>query len=184
MAPVPVCTGAAQQLPQPAPPDSLEPPSLPVAREQLAGTAFGCSTKTWVFLSDLCQIGRLEPLSTLLSRGPAADVTVALTLEDVEMLQRHYPYELTGILGLCGNYALLKMPNPITARWASQLLGIEKVQIFYQTEGTLSGKTSHGVTLTNAERPLVAPTEFQELPSPEHYRGPVGYFKSPDLQDL
>jgi len=135
---------------------------------------------TWVFLSDLCQIGRLEPLSTLLSRGAAAGVTVALTLEDVEMLQRHYPTDSTGILGLCGNYALLKIANPITARWASQLLGMEKVQILYETEGTLSGKTSQGLTVTNAERPLVAPTEFQELPLPEQDRNLIGYFKTAD----
>ncbi|MFZ1933765.1 MAG: type IV secretion system DNA-binding domain-containing protein [Thermoguttaceae bacterium] len=44
--------------------------------------------RTWVFLSDLCQIGRLEPLATLLARGAAAGVTVAITAEDVEMLQR------------------------------------------------------------------------------------------------
>ena len=136
--------------------------------------------RTWVFLSDLSQIGRLEPLPALLSQGPAVNVTVAITVEDIEMLQRHYPSEATAILGLCGNYALLRITNPLTARWASQLLGTEKVQLFYRSEGTLSGKTSQSLTTTKAERPLVTPTEFQELPLPQPDRGPVGYFKSPN----
>jgi len=134
--------------------------------------------RTWVFLSDLCQIGRLESLSPLLSRGPAAGVTVALSVEDLEILQRHYGPEATGILGLCGNYAFLRIANPATARWASQTLGVAKVQILYQTESTLSGRTSRGVTITPAERPLVPPTAFQQLPLPKDGRGPAGYFRS------
>ncbi len=133
---------------------------------------------TWVFLSALCQIGRLEALSALLSRGMAAGVTVALSVEDVELLQRHYGPEATGILGMCGNYAFLRIPNPATARWASQILGVAKVQVLYETEGSLSGRTSRSITITPVERPLVPPTAFQDLPSPTQGRGPTGYFRN------
>jgi hypothetical protein len=136
------------------------------------------SQNTWVFLSDLSQIGRLDSLSVLLSQGPSAGVTVALTLDDVEILQRHYGAETTGILGCCGNFAFLRITNPATARWASLLLGVAKVQLIYETEGKLSGKTSQGITITSAERPLVPPTAFQQLPLPKDSQGPVGYFKN------
>lgn len=133
---------------------------------------------TWVFFSDLTQIGRLDALSTLLSQGEAAGVTAVITLEDVELLQRHYGPETTGILSLCGNYAFLKMTNPVTAHWASQVIGIEKVRIIHQTTGTLSGKTSRGVTITNAERPVVPATSFQQLPMPFESRKLTGYFRN------
>ena len=134
--------------------------------------------KTWVFLSDLCRIGRLESLPTLLSQGPATGVTVAVALDDVEILQRHYGTEATGLLARCGNFAFLRIANPATARWAALMLGIAKVQLVHKTEGTLSGKTSCGTTITSADRPLVPPTAFQQLPLPKEGHGPVGYFKN------
>ena len=134
--------------------------------------------QTWVFLSDLSQIGRLEALSTMLSRGREVGITVALTLEDVELLQREYGAETTGMLGLCGNYAFLRMSNPVTAHWASQVIGIEKIRILHQTKSTLSGKTSRGVTITDAKRPVISPTAFQQLPTPLESKDPVGYFRN------
>jgi hypothetical protein len=143
----------------------MEPPSVP-------------RQKTWLFLSDLCRIGRLDSLPTLLSQGPTAGVTVALALDDVEILQRHYGVQATGLLARCDNLAFLRITNPATARWASLMLGIAKVQLVYRTQGELSGKTSHGTTITSAERPLVPPTAFQQLPLPREGHGPVGYFKN------
>ena len=149
-----------------------------VAKKLLA-PELSVKSKTWLFLANLCQIGRLEPLPELLTLGPPA-VTVAMTLDEVELLQRHYGAEATAILGACGNYAFLRLGNPASARWASQLLGTEKVQVLNRTESTVSGSNNHSLTLTSAEHPVVAPSAFQQLPLPVEGPGPVGFFK--DLQ--
>ena len=139
-------------------------------------------SRTWVFLPDLCQLGRLEPLAALLTRGAASAITVVITLDNLEMLHRHYGAETTATLALCRNFAFLRMPNPVTARWVSQFVGMQKVMMIHEIHSKLSGQASRSRTFTPAERPLIAPTDLQRLPLLSAGHGPVAYFKTPQHQ--
>ncbi|MCC7086548.1 MAG: type IV secretion system DNA-binding domain-containing protein [Pirellulales bacterium] len=136
------------------------------------------SRRTRVFISDLDQVGRLDGLVAMLTQGAANGISVALTVTDLDILQRYYGSEATGILSLCDNYAILRTNNPSTARWASQLIGTETIKMLHKTKGTLSGKTSRGMTITTTERLLVPPAAFQALPLQKDNSLVVGFFKT------
>ena len=132
---------------------------------------------TWVFFNGLEQLGRLGCLQALLRHGPARNIVTVLSLTDIETLQHHYGPDAAGLLGLCGNYAFLRTNNPLTARLASEVMGTQEVVLLQQSEAMLGSDKSQGFATARQVRPLVAPSELQQLPAPTRRNGLTGYFK-------
>ena len=85
--------------------------------------------RTRVILDELQDLGHVEKLPSLLNRGVGLGVTAALGIHDMGSLTTHYGADTNGMIGMCGNFAFLRITNPATAKWASEVIGLEEVVI-------------------------------------------------------
>ena len=96
--------------------------------------------RTWVFLDEVREAGKLEGLSSLLNRGRSKGVCVVLGFQDIEGLREVYGQHLANeLIGQCGNKAILRLQSPETAKWAEGLAGTH-----LREESSLSGGLSFG----------------------------------------
>jgi len=84
--------------------------------------------RTWIFLDELRQAGRLDGLSALLTKGRSKGASLVLGYQDIEGLRDVYGHQLANeIAGQCANKAILRCDSAETARWASALFGEREV---------------------------------------------------------
>ena len=153
--------------------------------------------RTWLFLDEIREAGKLEGLPRLLTKGRSKGASVILGFQDIEGLRDVYGHDIADeLVGQCANKALLRVGSPETARWASALLGDREVlEIRSSTSesessghsdakgmftdssrhpgSVSSGKTTNTSTseqITNRE--IVLKSEFLDLPFP----GPEGFY--------
>ncbi len=136
--------------------------------------------RTWMFLDEVREAGKLSGLSSLLTKGRSRGVSVVLGFQDIEGLREVYGERVANeLVGQCSNKALLRIESPETARWAASVLGeVERYE--YHTSHT---RTSQGKSSTVAEqlvkRETVLPAELMNLPPTTRANGLTGYFVSP-----
>lgn len=146
--------------------------------------------RTWIFLDEVREMGRLEGMSRLLTKGRSKGVTVALGFQDVAGLQSVYGREIAEeILGQCSTKVILRLNSAGTARWASQLFGTREVLECSRSENRshssrnlgFDWSASSGEAITNgiAKRDLVLESEFLDLPEPNPENGLSAYFLCP-----
>jgi hypothetical protein len=133
---------------------------------------------TSVVLDETEQLGTVELLPALMERGPGLGVSVALGFHDIETLEHYYGRRTRGLIGMCSDYAFLRIGNPVTARWASEVIGSQEVVLIQESQGTVGDERTSGETAVRLERPLVRPTDLQELPLTTRAEGLTGYFRS------
>jgi len=133
---------------------------------------------TFIILDELEQLGTLESLEPLMNKGTSLGITLVLGFHDIQTLRRYYREATNGIVTMCGHYAFLRVNNPETARWASDLMGHQEVLIKQQSKTTSKDQESETTSHRHTERPLVRPTELQHLPLTHKHSGLRGYFKS------
>ncbi|MFC1596337.1 type IV secretory system conjugative DNA transfer family protein [Planctomycetota bacterium] len=154
---------------------------LQLISEGLLDVAGRDDQRTALFLDELEDLGRLDELPSLLNRGPGLGVTVALGFHDVAVLKSLYGEATKGLVSMCGNYAFLRVTNPETARWASDLIGTQEVIVNQLHQGEVGDRSSESITRARVERPAVPPTDIQQLPLTKTDTGLTAYFKSPTL---
>ena len=137
--------------------------------------------RTALFLDELEDLGRIDSLVPLLNRGAGLNVTVVLGFHDIETLTSIFGEATRGIVSMCGNYAFLKTNSPATARWASEVLGTQEVVLRQEQHGAVGEEESRSASMARVERPLVTPTEIQQLPLTTRESGLNAYFKSPGM---
>lgn len=79
--------------------------------------------KTWFFLDELRQAGRLEGINNLITEGRSHGIRVVIGFQDIEGLRDVYG-ELAAdeLAAACVNKAILRLDSESTARWAGQLI--------------------------------------------------------------
>ena len=88
------------------------------------------SDETWVFIDELVEAGTLDFLPKLMDKGRSKGARVVLGMQTIEGLYRVYGQHLGNeILGLCGNYALLKQTCVKTADYCSQRVGDREIMV-------------------------------------------------------
>ncbi len=86
--------------------------------------------ETWVFIDELVEAGNLDFLPKLMDKGRSKGARVVLGMQTIEGLYRVYGQNLGNeILGLCGNYALLKQTCIKTADYCSQRIGDREIMV-------------------------------------------------------
>jgi type IV secretory pathway TraG/TraD family ATPase VirD4 len=137
--------------------------------------------RTWVFLDEAREIGRLPGLHSLLVRGAGDghDVCVLLTLQAIQGLQEVYGDKVAlEILGQCNNLAIFRLGNNrTTAEWAADTIGKAERLEFYQTY-TNATNTSTSFSEQIHERYLILPEELQNMKPTDPESGLNGVFVS------
>ncbi|MBX9792570.1 MAG: type IV secretion system DNA-binding domain-containing protein [Pirellulales bacterium] len=135
--------------------------------------------RTWFFLDELSEAGRLDGLVSLLKKGRSKGASVTLCFQSISGLRdsRLYGPHLTDeILGQIGNRFFGRLECPETAEWASRLFGDQVVDQF-TTSRTTSGQGSS--TTENQQivtRRAVLPVEFMSIPPCDATNGLTAYF--------
>ena len=147
------------------------------ASELLLGRPDSETRRSWVFLDEVREAGKLDSLCSLMTNGRTRGVAVCLGFQDIEGLRDVYGVlGANEIVGQCNSKALLRVESPETAKWASASVGE-----FEQYEKTVSNTTSRqgGSRTVNeqlAKRDAVLPSEFMAVPPTTRENGLTGYY--------
>lgn len=145
------------------------------------------SRRTWLFLDEVREAGRLEGLPRLLTKGRSKGAAVVLGFQDIAGLREVYGQNVADeIVGQCSTKVFLRLNSPETAAWASRVIGSREViegnrgsskdlRFSVSTLGRNSESVSHSV----ATRPLVLESEFFGLPETNPKNGLTGFFLNP-----
>lgn len=80
--------------------------------------------RTWFFLDEVREAGRLDLLPRLLNKARSHGVSVVLAFQDIEGLKEEYGEHVAlELIAQCNNKAILRVDSPSTAEWASSLFG-------------------------------------------------------------
>lgn len=124
--------------------------------------------RTWVYLDELRDAGKLDGLRSLLNMGRSKRCTVVLSFQDIEGLKATYgEHEALELTGQCANKAILRLEGPATADWASSLFGTERVYLTDTSTGVQSGsgaQISSGESVREVDRRKVLDSKFFSLP--------------------
>jgi len=87
--------------------------------------------RTWFFLDELKEAGKLDALPRLLTKGRSKGVRAALAFQTIEGMNDVYGDRLASeIAGLPANKCLLRTDSEHTAAWASRVIGETEVRIW------------------------------------------------------
>jgi type IV secretory pathway TraG/TraD family ATPase VirD4 len=151
--------------------------------------------RTWFFLDELRQAGKLDGLNSLLTMGRSKGACVAIGFQDIEGLASVYgDREAAEIAGLCANKAILRLDSPHTAKWAASVLGEREILEVRASSGTTSGEnkglgstrtTSSGESSSVSEqvskRELILGSEFMDIPPTNFEYGLLGTYLIPEV---
>lgn len=134
--------------------------------------------RTWVFLDEVREAGRLSGLRSLLNKGKSKGACVVLGFQAIEGLWEEYGRDAAEeIAGECNHKALLRVESPETAAWESRVVGeFEQLEL---KKNQPPGGGPPSLTEDIARRASVLPSELMDLPMTNRANGLTGYFVSP-----
>lgn len=162
---------------------------LILAQEEVAEDAL-LPRRTWIFLDEVRQAGRLDGLSALMTKGRSKGAAVVLGFQDINGLRDVYgPAAADELVGQCNTKAILRLNSPETAAWASQLFGSREVletrcssntnRNFRHLGVQAGGSSGESLSDDIAKRDAVLESEFFELPETCPRHGLSGFFLCP-----
>jgi len=124
------------------------------------------SSQVWVIADELASLGHQPMIEMLMTRGRKRGLAVTLGVQNVSQLRAIYGHE--GAITLTSSpttKVILRVDEPETAKWASELIGSREVERLQMTQ--LAGLSSYreGVNLQphRSIEHLVIPAEIQLL---------------------
>lgn len=80
--------------------------------------------RTWFFLDEVREAGKLSLLPRLLNKARAHSASVVLAFQDIEGLKEEYGEHVAlELIAQCNNKVVLRVDSPSTAEWAAGLFG-------------------------------------------------------------
>jgi hypothetical protein len=150
--------------------------------------------KTWLFLDEVREAGRLEGLRSLLNQGRSKGARVVLGFQDIEGMRKQYgAEEAHEIVGLCNSRTFLRTDSFATAKWAQENVGESQVNeqkvSRCETETTGSGpggptSSTSIATTYSTEHPLrhvLMASELMNFPDTGPDNGLHAYHVIPSL---
>lgn len=133
--------------------------------------------KTWFFLDEVREAGRLDGLGSLLTKGRSKGAAVVLGFQDIEGLRAAYGDDrvVNELVGQCAHKFLLRFESPATADWAASVIG----QSEWVEEKVTDGSSGRSVTYDRVKRDGVLASEFLSLPPTNPADGLSGIFLAP-----
>ena len=116
--------------------------------------------RTWLFLDEVREAGKLDGLSSLLLRGRSKGACCVFGLQDIEGLREVYGVHVANeMLGMCSNKAILRLESPETAAWASKVFGeFESIELRSTREGAWGQRRARSEERVRSE--VLMPSEF------------------------
>jgi type IV secretory pathway TraG/TraD family ATPase VirD4 len=141
--------------------------------------------RTWIFLDELRQAGKLDGLDSLAVEGRSRGVSLVLGTQDVEGIHAVWGKEQgEELLGLAAINAFLRTKSAKTAQWASEQIG-EQEKFEYGTNVTALidglGDESETTTEQLVKRETVLPSQIMDLPVTDRVHGLTAYFLAPGV---
>ena len=147
------------------------------------------SRRNWVFLDELGDAGKLEGLSSLLTKGRSKGVCVVLGFQDFDSLKEVYGENVANALtSQCNCKAILRLESPNTAKWASLLFGeyeaieVRKSESHGVTTGS-AGSSTRSISSSEeyAKRQSVMESQLYMIPPTSPETGLTGYYLVPGV---
>lgn len=119
------------------------------------------SRRTWCFLDEVRDAGKLEGLRRLMTKGRSKGARVVLGLQDIEGLRKVYgDREANELAGVAAYKSFLRLDGPETARWAADAIG-QQLRFEYTSSHTSSpGGPSRSTNEHIAERAAVLASQL------------------------
>jgi hypothetical protein len=133
--------------------------------------------RTLYLLDEVAQAGKLDSLSSLLTKGRSKGASVVLGFQDMDGLRQVYDKGADELVGQCATKALLRIESPGTAEWASRVVGDAERWEHQVTTAPGGDSTTH----QRMKREVVLPSEFLSLPPASRVGGVAGYFVVPEV---
>lgn len=163
--------------------DALNRAMFQRAVELCLRQADSTTRRTWFFLDEVRELGKLEGLGRLLNKGRSRGASVALGFQDTHGLEAVYGRPIAReLIGQCSNKAILRLESAETARWAAGELGQVEERRWLRNEsrrGMLGRIAGRGASEQRTIVDVVLPSEFLSLPPTSAANGLTGYFTSP-----
>lgn len=141
------------------------------------------SNRTWFFLDEFADFGKVSSIPDLFSKGRSKGVAIVIGFQDIPRLQNEstgYGKDLAdSILGQIHTRAYLKLEAK-TAEWASQCLREQDRIIQLNNSSTSKGIEGTGVSEQLQTTRVVSATEIMALPLCGPGRPLHGYYDSSD----
>ena len=147
-------------------------------QELLLAQSESSTRRTWIFLDEVREMGRVDGLSSLLLKGRSKGVCVSIGFQAIEGLRDVYGEHIASeIIGQCSNKALLRMESDKTAEWASKLVGQ------YETIEKFASESIRHKSMSEqrVKADVVMPSEFFTIPPTTRANGLTGYFLTPHI---
>jgi type IV secretory pathway TraG/TraD family ATPase VirD4 len=159
---------------------------LALAQEEVDDRA-AKAQRTWCFLDEVREAGKLELLGRLLTKGRSKGVAASLGLQDISGMRDAYGRELADeLLGQCNTKVILRLNSPETAAWTAKLCGNREVLEARHGESSnrrlsLNADRSSGESVSHAitQQPLLLDSEIMGLPETSRENGLTSLFINP-----
>ena len=139
--------------------------------------------RSWFFLDEITEAGRLDGLVSLCKKGRSKGACVVMALQSIAGLRNprlYGPDTAAEILGQIGHRFIGRLECPETAEWAARLFGDQEVMQVLRSDSfshnSQSRSTSHSQQVTT--RKAVMPAEFMSVPACNDVKGMTGYYLS------
>ena len=124
--------------------------------------------KTWLFLDEVREAGKLDGLSSILNQGRSKGVCTVLGFQDIEGMRRVYGNEEAHeIIGQCDNKTVLRTESYPTAKWAEEHFGqalfLEYTASVSHTQAEHNSQ-SQSEQQTLRQAPIVLASKFMSIP--------------------
>lgn len=121
--------------------------------------------RTWLFLDEVREAGKLEGLSRLMTKGRSKGACVVLGFQDIEGMREVYGQHVAHeICGQCSQKAFLRMESEKTARWAADVVGqVEEISKM-SSESVGWQRSNRTLSEQRSRSDVVMPSEFLTIP--------------------
>lgn len=141
-------------------------------------------TRTWVFLDELPQAGKLDGLRKLMDKGRSFGVSTAIGFQSIESMTSAFGSEdeALAVTANCASKAFFRTESKKTAEFEAALLG--PVEIIERSEGQSSSRSERGGTQSRSanfqlrEKASVLSSEFFTLGPTDPAHGIGGIYVS------
>ncbi len=121
--------------------------------------------RLWLVLDELAALGRVQSLSSALTKGRKFGLCTVAGLQTIAQLKEIYgPFGAQVLLSCFSSQLLLRAPDPDTARWCSDSIGQRHVIRKVSSESQNSGGGGKSESEQHAIEAAVLPAELQNLP--------------------
>lgn len=149
---------------------------LSIAMAEVLALPESQTRRMWFFIDEADQLGRINELELLMTKGRKKGACVVLGFQSIAQLQHHYDALIADVINeQCGTRLILRCDTSRdggTAKFASDLIGEREVMTPEETTSHSRGRnpsTSVSSALRRHMEKAVLPSEIAQLPDCEGY---------------